>query len=69
MFGASRCFRTVLFQFDGLQAVAADPPFCCNLSIHSNIFARFEKEQRKFARFHPVSRSICGFTGDHGLTI
>jgi hypothetical protein len=69
MFEASRCFRTALFQFDGLQAVAADPSFCCNLSIHPNILGRMEKEQRKFARIDAVSRSICGLTRDSGLTI
>jgi hypothetical protein len=34
MFGASRCSRTLPFQFDGPPALRADLPFSCDFSTH-----------------------------------
>jgi len=43
MFGASRCTRTVQFQFDGRTALAADSPLRCNFSIQSRSFRGLKK--------------------------
>jgi hypothetical protein len=48
MFGASRCFRTALFQSDGPPALAAVKPFCCNLSVHSTNFRSKRCDLRVF---------------------
>ena len=56
MFGASRCLRNVLFQFEGHPALRADSPFPCDSSTHLLFKFLFS-----FKRIHDQTKSFPSF--------